>query len=204
MRSILVLLVILTGGAFLLGGMPAAHAQGWLAGASVGVGKQYDYEVGGPVENSDDTDTAYRAFAGYQFHPNFAGVLSYVDLGEPNYSGTAFGGFTDSLGADGFDLSFVAGFAPGEQKTFTLFATVGVFRWKQDVHYVDLSGTYDYEDEGTSPSVSVGVEISFGAGGRWGLHANLQRFFDVGDEDNSGHEYDRDFLAVGVDYRFGR
>jgi hypothetical protein len=30
------------------------------------------------------------------------------------------------------------------------------------------------------------------------------RFFDVGDENNSGHEYDRSMISVGVDYRFGR
>jgi hypothetical protein len=34
-----------------------ASAQGWLAGASVGMAKQHDYEVGGPIDHRGRADT---------------------------------------------------------------------------------------------------------------------------------------------------
>jgi hypothetical protein len=181
-----------------------ASAQGWLAGASAGVATQYDYEVGGPIANSDETDTAFRAFGGYMFMPVLGVALSYVDLGDANYDGPAFGGFTDKLGADGFDLSLIAGWAPGSQKLFSLFGTVGIFRWQQDVHYQDPSGVYPYDDSGTSLSYGIGGEFALGEGGKYGVHIDYQIFTDVGDPDNSGHQYDRSFASVGFDYRFGR
>jgi OOP family OmpA-OmpF porin len=179
-------------------------AQGALVGGSLGSAKQYDYEVGGPIDRRDESDTAFRVFGGYMFHPNYGLALSYVDLGDAYYDGPAFGGFTDTLGADGWDLSFIGSLKPGAQERFAIFATVGLFEWKQDVRYQDASGLYVYEDSGTSPSISVGGEVSFGQGAHWGVHFNYQWFRDVGDEDNSGHEYDRSLISVGVDYRFGR
>lgn len=181
-----------------------AEAQSWMAGTSVGVAKQYSYEVGGPIDNRDETDTALRVFGGYQFHPNMAVVVSYVDLGAGNYDGPAFGGFTDKLTADGFDFSFVGGFAPGEQKRFRTFGTIGLFRWKQKVSYRDTSGFYPYDDSGTSLSFGLGCEVTIDEGGHWGVHFDYQRFKDVGDKNNSGHEYDRSMLSVGVQYRFGK
>jgi OOP family OmpA-OmpF porin len=189
----------------LSGSFTGAAAQGWLVGGSAGVAKQYDYSVGGEIATHDDTDTAYRVFGGYMFSGNFGAAVSYVDLGTPKYDGPAFGGFTDQLSADGWDASFIAGWAPGQQKRFSLIATVGAFFWKQDVHYVDPSGTFDYNDSGTSLSYSAGAEFNFGgAGAKWGAHFDYQVFMDVGDENNSGHQYDRSFVSLGVDYRFGK
>lgn len=183
---------------------PEASAQGWLAGGSTGIARQYDYEVGGPIDTRDDTDTAFRVFGGYMFLPVLGVALSYVDLGMPEYDGSANGGFTDELDADGYDFSLIAGWAPGTQKRLSLFGTVGLFKWSQDVHYVDNSGTYDYSDDGTSFCYGAGAEVVFGTAAKWGAHFHYQFFSDVGDEDNSGHQYDRSFISLGVDYRFGR
>jgi len=179
-----------------------ASAQGWLTGGSAGATKQYDYEVGGPVSKTDDTDTGFRVFGGYMFLKGLGVVASYVDLGDAYYDGSAWGGFTDTLGADGWDLSFLGGFSPGDQDKWRLFATVGAFTWKQDVAYEDASGFYPYEDSGTSLSYGAGVEFAFTP--VWGLHFSYQRFTNVGDESNSGHEYDRDLVSIGAAYHFGR
>lgn len=187
-----------------LGGISVAGAQGWVAGASVGQAKQYDYEVGGPIANTDETDQAFRVFGGYNFNGNLGVVVSYVDLGKADYDGPAFGGFTDTLKADGFDFSFVGGIAPGQQKKFGIFATAGFFKWKQDVSYRDSSGFYPYNDSGTSLSYGLGCELTLGEGAKWGVHFDYQMFKNVGDPDNSGHEYDRTMISVGVQYHFGR
>ena len=199
-RAMPVVMVVLAG-AF---AGPDASAQGWMAGGSVGTAPQYDYEGGAIDQENDDVDPGYRVFGGYLFTPIVGAAISYVDLGSLTLAGSAFGGFTDEIEADAVDLSFLAGWAPGSQKLFRLFGTVGYFHFSQDVHHVDPSGVYDYSDSGWSFSYGGGVEFSLNAAAKWGIHLNYQRFTDVGDADNSGHEYDRSFIAVGFNYRFGK
>lgn len=183
-----------------------AQAQSWILGGAVGSAAQQDYEVGAPITVRDDEDTAFRLFGAYLLTPMQGVVVSWIDLGTPRYEGPAFGGFADSLEAYGVDLSYLAGFAPGDQERVLLFGTVGIFHWNQDVTLTDASGTFEYGDDGTSFSVGVGADIRLGAGGTsaWGIQVAYQLFKNVGEAENSGHEYDRDLLSVGVDYRFGR
>jgi hypothetical protein len=181
-------------------------AQDWILGGAVGSAKQQDYDVGAPIATREDTDAAFRLFGGYLVSPMQGIVASYVDLGAPRYDGPAFGGFADSLEAYGFDLSYVAGWAPGEQQRVSLFGTVGIFHWNQDVTLTDASGTLEFADDGTSFSAGFGADIGLSADGTnaWSIHVAYQLFKDVGEAENSGHEYDRELLSVGVDYRFGR
>jgi hypothetical protein len=182
-----------------------AKAQGWIAGGAVGQAKQQDYSVGGPITTRDDTDTAYRLFGGFMTSDRHGVVASYIDLGETRYDGPAFGGFEDRLEADGIDVSYLISWAPGEQERISLFGTIGVFVWDQDVLYTDSTGDFLYRDEGTSFSFGVGTNINFDAGGtsRWSVHAEWQVLKDVGDARNSGHDEDRDIFTLGLSYRFG-
>ena len=184
----------------------AASAQGFFIGAAGGQATQQDYSVGGPIATNDDTDSSYRIYGGYLVSPMQGVVLSYLDLGEAYYDGPAFGGFTDYLSAEGVDVSYIVGWTPGSQQRAALFGTVGIFNWEQKVRYTDTTGTVLYKDEGTSFSLGLGTEINLGANGRspWGIHVEYQMFKDVGDENNSGHELDREVFSVGVNYRFGR
>jgi hypothetical protein len=179
----------------------AANAQSWLGGASVGQAKQFNYTVGGPIANAHSADTAMRAFGGYMFNGWAGAVLSYVDLGSPKYDGPAWGGFNDSLKASAVDLSVLLTFTPGDQHLWGPFISIGTFQFSQDVHYRDASGTYDYHDTGTR--LSYGAGVRFNVGKAWGVHFGWQRFNKVGDERNSGHEYNRDVMETGFEYRFG-
>jgi hypothetical protein len=181
-------------------------AQGWFAGGAFGQATQQDYDVGGPIATTHDTDDSARVFGGYLISPLQGVVASYIDLGTAYYDGPAFGGFTDYLDAEGFDISWIVGWAPGSQERVALFGTVGVFAWDQDVTYTDTSGTAVFRDEGTSFSIGVGSEVRLGASSTspWGVHFEYQLFKDVGDANNSGHEYDREVISVGASYRFGR
>lgn len=184
----------------------AGYAQGWTVGGSVGTATQNDYEIGGTIATRDDSDAAFRAFGGFRISPMQAVIASYVDLGMPEYDGPAFGGFTESLEADGFDISYLAGWAPGAQNRVYVFGTVGIFSWDQKVSYMDSFGPFEASDEGTSFSFGFGTEINLSGDGTsaWGFHLNYQIFKDVGDEDNSGHELDRELVSLGVAYRFGK
>jgi len=52
-------------------GLPLqADAQSWIAGGSLGLAQQQDYDIGAPIANRDDTDTAYRIFGGYLIGEN--------------------------------------------------------------------------------------------------------------------------------------
>jgi len=182
-----------------------AGAQSWIVGGSVGAAAQQDYDIGAPIANADDVDTAFGVFGGYVISENQRVVASFFDLGTPSYNGPALGGFADSLDADGFDTSYVVGWAPGEQQRISIFGTIGVFSWDQDVLLTDASGTYQYHDEGTSFSVGFGAEFNLSADGSnaWAIQAAYKLFKDVGDADNSGIELDREMLTVGIAWRFG-
>ena len=181
-----------------------AMAQGWFAGGAVGVATQQDYENGTPLVTTDDSDDSYRVFGGYQISPMQAVVASYLSLGTAYYDGPGFGGFTDKMSAEGYDISYVAGWAPGQQQRFSLFGSVGVFAFTQNVRYTDSTGFFKYKDSGTTFSLGIGSEINLSASGTnaWGLHVEYQLFKDVGSRANSGHEHDRDVLSVGITYRF--
>jgi hypothetical protein len=194
-------------GTCVLAGLSAnVWAQGWIAGGAVGQATQQDYEVGGPIATRDESDDSLRVFGGYMLSPMQGVIVSVIDLGTAYYDGPAFGGFTDYLDAEGYDISYIVGWAPGSQSRVSLFGTVGVFAWDQDVLYTDSTGSYLYQDDGTSFSMGIGTEIRLGsaAASAWGIHFEWQLFKDVGDQQNSGHEYDREAISVGVDYRFGR
>jgi len=197
-RRLLICGMLLSG----IAAAPATLAQSWLAGGAVSDVTQHSYSVGGPIATTNDSDTGFRAFGGYMFTPNFGGVLSYVNLGTPTYDGPAFGGFTDKLDADAIDLSIIAAVAPGSQETFSTFATIGMFHFNQHVHYTDDSGIFNYDDSGTSFSYGVGVQARFAS--VWGAHLGWQRFTNVGDNSNSGHEYDRDVVELGFEVHFGK
>jgi hypothetical protein len=182
-----------------------ASAQGFFAGGSIGTASQQEYEIGGPISMIDDSDDSVRVFGGYLISPIQGVVVSRIDLGEPNYAGPAFGGFTDRLSAEGWDISWIIGWTPGAQDRVSLFGTLGVFAWDQDVTYEDPLGTFEYRDEGTSFSYGIGTEFNFSADGSnaWGVHLEYQLFKNVGDTRNSGHENDRDVLSLGATYHFG-
>lgn len=182
------------------------HAQDWIVGGAIGVAKQQDYSVAGPVASRDDTDTALSVFGGYTFGPIHGVLVSYLDLGTVTYSGPAFGGFAESLDADGIDVSYMARWSPGDQERIALLGTAGIFSWTQDVTYTDSTGAFRYGDNGQSLSLGIGAHINFSAEGTsaWAIHASYKYLRDVGDSGNSGHENDRDVISIGVAYRFRR
>src|SRR5690606_11097829 len=75
------------------------------------------------IISCDDKDTAWRHFAGYQFHPNFAVELGYADLGEVSASAP---GLNASVEATALDLVAVGSIPLGDR--FSLFGKVGAYR----------------------------------------------------------------------------
>lgn len=182
-----------------------ASAQNWFAGAAIGQASQDDYAIGSALSRSDDSDTSAAIFGGYMISPMQGVVAAYIDMGETRFAGPAFGGFTDDLEAEGLNVAYLVRFAPGSQQRFWIFGTVGVFDWEQEVRYADPLGTLLFKEEGTSFSFGLGASANLSADGSspWNLHLAFQNFKDVGDANNSGHEYDRETISVGISYGFG-
>jgi len=159
-------------------------------GANIGQSK-YHIDCG-PL-SCDDKDTAFKLFAGYQFHPNFAAEFGYTDLGKAKVTGP---GGTDEFAATEWELSAL-GMWP-VMPTLQLFGRLGLYYGEGK-----LSGP----DQGTKKSSGV----TFGLGGEWDFTRNIgarlewQRFSKVkfrNDLNGAEDKGDVDNLSIGIVYRF--
>lgn len=137
------LLAIVLGAAAL--GAQAQDKPGFYAG--VGAGQSF------VDENAyDDEDTAFSAFAGYQFNRYFGVEAGYADFGklEPDNAGHA-------LEANSAYLTAV-GTVPFTDK-FSGYAKAGFQRWDLDQAIPGLTGTRD--DSGSDPTYGLGLQYRF-------------------------------------------
>lgn len=118
----------------------AAQPNTFYAGADVGKTRASD--------DWSERETSYGAFAGYNFHPNFAVEAGYRRLGEDR-----FGGY--KLTADQLSLS-VVGSLPVADK-LSVYGRLGVNRLEGKVS----SGGISVSDTTTKALVGVGVSYAF-------------------------------------------
>ena len=179
---------------------PMAQAEGGFAG--VGYGKTSmdivcDLDI---TCSADDSDSGFKIFGGYQFNPNFAFEVAYVDLGEAKISGTDsfLGSATATFEVSGFNFAVVGSFPVGER--FGLMAKAGFFRW--DVEVNASSSVF-----GSGSSSETGFDPMFGIGGsfniteKFGVRVEYEKFLDVGDDDTTGQS-DVDLISASLVFRF--
>lgn len=154
--------------AFAQSGSP--NNPGFYVGGSVGQSKLKS----GGFPGQDTSDTGGKIYGGYEFTPNLAVELGYVDFGSWG-PGKGNGEFVDVVGK--FPIA----------KGFSALARGGAFR-----------GEYD-----NGLSTSTGTSYKFGGGVQYDLNANVglraeyERYkFDVTGSPKS------DLLSVGVNYKF--
>ena len=174
---------------------------GWFVGGDIGPSSFGDYELEAQSTVLDDDDVAWSIFGGYQVMSHFGASLAWVDLGQLNASGPAFGGFSDVIEADGLEV-MATGMLPLGQ--VDLFAEVGLFSWNQDVTYSDAGGPFRGDASGESPIYGVGANWDIIQDDGIGLTFSWKRYSDVGDFDRTGHENDVDVIAAGAYFLFGR
>ena len=117
--------------------------------------------------STDDSDTALRIFAGYNFSKNIGVELNYADLGESSVIvRDYFLNLTDTYEAavNGFGISLV-GSLPISDK-FWGFGKIGVFSWKSDLAANLDFGTIGVinatlSEKGTAPMLGVGSVYHF-------------------------------------------
>ena len=164
------------------GTVQAAEEGGYLG---IGLGQTKAKDACSGITNCDDKDTGVKLFGGYQFNPNGAIEIGYVDLGKVKGTGTEFK-------TSGFDVDFVGTLPLNDQ--FAVLARAGLFFWK-----VDLSGT--------SSGSANGSDLAYGLGVKYEVSRNVsvrfewQQFKDLGDKNTTGTS-DAKLFYASMAFRF--
>ena len=131
-------------GAAAFGAQAADDQARFYAGA--GVGQSFVDESG-----INDEDTAFSAFAGYQFNRYFSLEAGYADFGELEANGTP-------VGLEASSAYFTAvGSVPFTDR-LSGYAKAGVHRWDLDTALPGLTGA---EDSGSDPTYGLGLQYRF-------------------------------------------
>ncbi len=153
------------------------------------IGESYVEEDDVPGEDFDSEDFAFKAFAGYRFHNNFAVELDYIDYGDHD---------DDILGVDIEieDLYAVAlygvGIVPISEK-FELFVKLGAAYWDGDAKANVMGNTVTSSDDGTE--FAYGLGASYGFSERFAVRVEYEEV-DSDDLDQLG------VFSIGGEVRF--
>jgi OOP family OmpA-OmpF porin len=172
----------------------------------------------------DDSGIGWGVQVGYEFNPYVALEVGYVDLGKARQEGgSLLASYTTET--DPFTFDVLTDVSTRVVSAGPTLAVVGKFPFgagfsahgRAGIYFADTrvrlkySGTIDE----LSPSLPVETPVEFkagtqelfiGLGAGWdfaedfGLRLEVQRFFDVGDEDRTG-EADATLLTLGVSFR---
>lgn len=193
-----------------------AHAQVFVGG-TIGESDIGDYEFGATDFNrdSDDSDTAFHVFLGYQFNDFVAVTAGYADLGALEVSASIDGGeggdipYTDRIEATAMDFS-VIGILPfsvfaGDDSflsRISLFGQVGMQFWNQDVDCVACDGGSNFRGGDSGTDVVYGGGLNVNITDNLGVHARFASYPDIGGTE-TGHEQDWDMWGLGATWSFG-
>ena len=184
---------------FLVLGIESALAgdRAWYVGVGFGdVAAAYeisDFDDGsisaGLVDNSD---SAWKIYAGYEFNSHFAIEVGFADLHNDVDEKTTFSGISDgtgsrfdSLSGGGVtvDIDDISGYfvtAIGSlpvTSRFELKAKTGVVVWRADQTIVDLNRR-SVSLDGTDALVGMGLGYRFDTG--IGIRGEVERYFNLG------------------------
>jgi OOP family OmpA-OmpF porin len=159
-------------------------------GGSIGQSK-FKFDCAG-LPTCDQTDTAIRIFAGYQFNPNIAAELGYADLGKSTFG--AAGLATGDVKATAWDLSAVGLWPLASQ--FSILGRLGLFHGETKSSALGLVSAKD-----TKTGVLWGLGGQFDLNRNLGFRAEWNRYSKLGG-DNFGEKFNVDVFNVSALWRF--
>jgi len=192
-------------------GVASAQAAdtGFYVGGSFGQSKVNDFN-GADIDaelsllgltsstSTDDTDTGWKAFAGYRFMKYLAVEGAYTNFGEATansiVTAPSAGVVNTTLESDAWTLSALGILPLGDR--FSLFGRVGVNFWNIDVSATGTgsggTATASDSDDGTDWVYGVGATYSLTK--NLGVRGEWERYdFDDGDVD---------LLSAGISWNF--
>jgi len=154
---------------------------------------------------SSDTDTAYRAYAGYLFLPYLGVEAAYVDLGRFSFRTNVdpAGSLTGKPSIKGGELSVVGRLPIGER--FAVYGRAGVFSARTSTRYgatgsVELIDGADRQHKSsTKPSYAIGASYDFTH--NIGVRVEWARYTKLGG-DLTGGKTDANLATIGLTYTF--
>jgi OOP family OmpA-OmpF porin len=187
----------------------AQVAPGWYVGGNVGKSSG-DFDDGRIIgvppatvtgTSSDDRDTSYKLYGGYQFHRNFAVEGGYFDLGRFNYGYTTAGGaFSGDTRYRGLNLDLVGTLPVWDR--LSVIGRVGAAYTRQRTSISTTGGLPDMggsrTDNSWGPKVGVGLEYAFTPS--LAVRAEWERYRIREGVRGRG---DVDVATIGLVYRFG-
>jgi len=160
--------------------------SGWLVGGSIGQSK---FKVDCPAGVScDDSDTAFRAFGGYNFNKHFGVELGYADLGKLTVSAL---GISGDIKATAWDLLAVGTLPIGDK--FGVYGKLGMYR--ADTKESGAIG--GSSDSNTDITYAIGGQYNFNK--NLGIRAEWQQYKKVGSDSDNG---DVEVMSIGVVWYF--
>jgi OOP family OmpA-OmpF porin len=180
----------------------AQDAQKWYVGAAVG---QSHYN--GLCDNTGglsckDTDTAWRGFGGYKFHPNFSAELAYTDFGKPKLNGTLGGvSVNGEFKANAWELDGIGTWPLGNK--FGIYGKLGIYRAKMEGSATAALGgiSASARASDTNTGLTFGVGATYDITPAFAARLEAQRYSKVGGDDVAG-KGDIDVLSIGALFKF--
>jgi len=161
---------------------PAAFAEGFSVGASIGSSK---IKVEDSEISFDGSDVGWKVFGKYMFNDNWGVEVGYVDLGKP--CDTILDVEID-VEANGIDAFLIGSFPTSD--SFDLFGKVGYIAWDAKI---SSPGVPSESDDGSD--LAAGIGAAFHTSDRFSMLGEWE-WFDIEDSDSVW------MLSIGVEVGF--
>ena len=154
---------------------------------------------------NDETAATFRALAGYQVNRNFAVEFAYAHFGTFSQTYNITAGGSGSVVADfkgrGFNAAAV-GILPVSD-TFDVRAKLGANAWRLEskASASGAGGTASAGDSANGVGALLGVGAEYRFTSNFGVRAEWERMFDVGDENKTG-QGDVDLFTIALNWYF--
>jgi len=169
-------------------GFNLPHERGFWGHAGASFGRS-EFEASCPgAFTCDDTDQAYRVFAGGRFNNAIGAEVAWVNLGE----WARGGGDTDS---QALDLTLMAGIPFGADGRHSVFGKLGTVYARSEVQGT-AAGLNTGKEDGWGPRLGIGA--SFGLTQNWAIRADWDRYRIK----LPGAKENVDTLTIGAQYQF--
>lgn len=136
------------------------------------------------VTLTKDSSTGWGIFGGYNFNPNFAVELEYINLGKPEVA-------PDSFETDGFSAAAVGTWPVGEQ--FSIFGKLG---------FAMLTTKGPTPPDAESNTVTFGIGGQFDVNPMMGFRLGWDRYKLDDTVNGFAVKGDVDLISVGALFRF--
>lgn len=207
------LLVALLGGVGIFAVAIPAQAQVYVgagAGVSQGKFKNSDFSLNDPQisESNDESGTAYKLVAGYQFNSYFAVEGGYTNLGKFNYGYTGVGALAGDTGkvsykADAWHAS-VVGILPFAER-FSLFGKLGIAATNAKGSFNINAPAFGLVGSGSErksrTNALLGVGLGYDLSKNINLRAEYEDYGRLGNESDTGR-VSASVWSLGLNYKF--